>query len=89
MEGRDIGTVVFPNAELKIFLEGVRSNAGRQRRWMEHQEKRREGFRGEGDGGSARAGQTGPRAKGFAAGARKKMQCWWTTRRWALKRPRD
>jgi CMP/dCMP kinase len=38
MEGRDIGSVVFPNAELKIFLEaspGVRA----ERRWKEHQEK--------------------------------------------------
>ena len=38
MEGRDIGTVVFPNAELKIFLEAspeVRAD----RRWKEHQEK--------------------------------------------------
>jgi cytidylate kinase len=38
MEGRDIGTVVFPSAELKIFLEA--SPAVRaERRWMEHQEK--------------------------------------------------
>jgi cytidylate kinase len=38
MEGRDIGTVVFPRAELKIFLEA--SPAVRaERRWMEHQEK--------------------------------------------------
>jgi cytidylate kinase len=38
MEGRDIGTVVFPNAELKIFLEAsVETRA--QRRWKEHQEK--------------------------------------------------
>jgi cytidylate kinase len=38
MEGRDIGTVVFPRAELKIFLEAspeVRAD----RRWKEHQEK--------------------------------------------------
>lgn len=38
MEGRDIGTVVFPDAELKIFLTasaGVRA----QRRWREHQQK--------------------------------------------------
>jgi cytidylate kinase len=38
MEGRDIGTVVFPNAELKIFLEAspeIRS----ERRFKEHQEK--------------------------------------------------
>jgi cytidylate kinase len=38
MEGRDIGTVVFPNAQLKIFLEaapGVRA----ERRWKEHLQK--------------------------------------------------
>ncbi len=38
MEGRDIGAVVFPNAELKIFLDAspeVRAD----RRWKEHQEK--------------------------------------------------
>jgi cytidylate kinase len=38
MEGRDIGTVVFPNAELKIFLEASPSVRA-ERRWMEHQEK--------------------------------------------------
>lgn len=38
MEGRDIGTVVFPAAELKIFLEAA-SDARAQRRWLEHQEK--------------------------------------------------
>jgi CMP/dCMP kinase len=38
MEGRDIGTVVFPNAELKIFLEAS-SEVRAQRRWKEHQEK--------------------------------------------------
>jgi len=38
MEGRDIGTVVFPGAELKIFLEAsVETRA--ERRWKEHQEK--------------------------------------------------
>jgi len=38
MEGRDIGTVVFPNAELKIFLDAsVETRA--QRRWKEHQGK--------------------------------------------------
>jgi CMP/dCMP kinase len=38
MEGRDIGTIVFPNADLKIFLDAspeVRAD----RRWKEHQEK--------------------------------------------------
>ena len=38
MEGRDIGSVVFPDAGLKIFLtasDGVRA----RRRWLEHQQK--------------------------------------------------
>jgi CMP/dCMP kinase len=38
MEGRDIGTVVFPNAELKIFLDAS-PEVRAQRRWNEHQEK--------------------------------------------------
>lgn len=38
MEGRDIGTVVFPQAELKIFLEAA-PEARAQRRWLEHEEK--------------------------------------------------
>src|SRR5260370_5421502 len=38
MEGRDIGTVVFPNAELKIFLEAS-PEVRAERRWNEHQEK--------------------------------------------------
>jgi cytidylate kinase len=38
MEGRDIGTVVFPNAELKIFLEAA-AQARAERRWKEHNEK--------------------------------------------------
>ena len=38
MEGRDIGTVVFPNAELKIFLEASPETRA-ERRWKEHQEK--------------------------------------------------
>jgi cytidylate kinase len=38
MEGRDIGTVVFPNADLKIFLEAA-PEARAQRRWKEHNEK--------------------------------------------------
>src|SRR2546425_3306603 len=38
MEGRDIGTVVFPNADLKIFLDAsVEVRA--ERRWREHQER--------------------------------------------------
>jgi cytidylate kinase len=38
MEGRDIGTVVFPDAGLKIFLEAsVEARAAR--RWREHQDK--------------------------------------------------
>ncbi len=38
MEGRDIGTVVFPQAELKIFLEAL-PEVRAERRWKEHQEK--------------------------------------------------
>ena len=38
MEGRDIGTVVFPKSELKIFLEAS-PEVRAQRRWKEHQEK--------------------------------------------------
>jgi CMP/dCMP kinase len=38
MEGRDIGTVVFPSAELKIFLDASQETRA-QRRWKEHQEK--------------------------------------------------
>ncbi|HKV23340.1 MAG TPA: (d)CMP kinase [Candidatus Acidoferrum sp.] len=38
MEGRDIGTVVFPRAELKIFLEAS-PDVRAERRWKEHQEK--------------------------------------------------
>jgi len=38
MEGRDIGTVVFPKAELKIFLEAT-AEARAERRWKEHVEK--------------------------------------------------
>lgn len=38
MEGRDIGTVVFPRADLKIFLEAS-PEVRAERRWKEHQEK--------------------------------------------------
>src|SRR6266849_5020181 len=38
MEGRDIGTVVFPSAELKIFLDAVPETRA-ERRWKEHREK--------------------------------------------------
>jgi CMP/dCMP kinase len=38
MEGRDIGTVVFPTAELKIFLDAT-VEARAERRWREHQQK--------------------------------------------------
>jgi cytidylate kinase len=38
MEGRDIGTVVFPHADLKVFLDAsVEVRA--ERRWREHQQK--------------------------------------------------
>jgi CMP/dCMP kinase len=38
MEGRDIGTVVFPHAELKIFLDAS-PEVRAERRWKEHTEK--------------------------------------------------
>ena len=38
MEGRDIGTVVFPSAELKIFLDASLEVRAR-RRWLQQQEK--------------------------------------------------
>ncbi|HEY5068332.1 MAG TPA: (d)CMP kinase, partial [Candidatus Acidoferrum sp.] len=38
MEGRDIGTVVFPAAQLKIFLDAS-PEVRAERRWKEHQEK--------------------------------------------------
>jgi cytidylate kinase len=38
MEGRDIGTVVFPGAELKIFLDASLEVRAR-RRWLQQQEK--------------------------------------------------
>jgi CMP/dCMP kinase len=38
MEGRDIGTVVFPQAELKIFLDASTETRA-ERRWKEHREK--------------------------------------------------
>jgi len=38
MEGRDIGTIVFPAAELKVFLEAS-PEVRAERRWKEHQEK--------------------------------------------------
>src|SRR5258708_23656349 len=38
MEGRDIGTVVFPNAELKIFLEASAVTRSTPR-WLDHPER--------------------------------------------------
>jgi CMP/dCMP kinase len=38
MEGRDIGTVVFPSADLKIFLDASPEERA-ERRWKEHREK--------------------------------------------------
>jgi cytidylate kinase len=38
MEGRDIGSVVFPDAELKIFLTAS-PEIRAERRWHEHQQK--------------------------------------------------
>lgn len=38
MEGRDIGSIVFPDAELKVFLTASDEVRAR-RRWLEHQQK--------------------------------------------------
>jgi cytidylate kinase len=38
MEGRDIGTIVFPDADLKIYLTAS-PEVRAQRRWREHQQK--------------------------------------------------
>jgi cytidylate kinase len=38
MEGRDVGTVIFPDADLKIFLEASAESRA-ERRWREHQQK--------------------------------------------------
>jgi CMP/dCMP kinase len=38
MEGRDIGSVVFPDAQLKIFLTAS-AEIRAERRWREHQQK--------------------------------------------------
>ncbi len=38
MEGRDIGTVVFPHAELKVFLDAS-AEVRAERRWREHQSR--------------------------------------------------
>ena len=38
MDGRDIGTVVLPNAELKIYLDASLDERAR-RRWKEHEER--------------------------------------------------
>jgi cytidylate kinase len=38
MEGRDIGSVVFPDAELKIYLTAS-TEVRAQRRWREHEQK--------------------------------------------------
>lgn len=41
MDGRDIGTKVFPNAQVKLFLEAS-SDVRAERRWKEEVEKSRE-----------------------------------------------
>ncbi len=38
MEGRDIGSVVFPDADLKIYLDAT-VEVRAERRWREHQQK--------------------------------------------------
>jgi cytidylate kinase len=46
MDGRDIGTVVLPNAELKVFLDASLDERAR-RRWLEHPERAYEAVRAE------------------------------------------
>ncbi len=58
MEGRDIGSVVFPHADLKIFLEAS-PEVRAERRLLELQEK-----------GEPPARSPGPRARDVAAGTR-------------------
>jgi cytidylate kinase len=41
IEGRDVGTVVFPDADLKIFLDAAVEVRAR-RRWLEHKQKGQE-----------------------------------------------
>ena len=41
MDGRDIGTKVFPSAEVKLFLEAAPEVRAR-RRWLEERERGRE-----------------------------------------------
>ncbi|MDR0914315.1 MAG: (d)CMP kinase [Oscillospiraceae bacterium] len=38
MDGRDIGTVVLPNADVKVFLTAAAEQRAK-RRWLEHKEK--------------------------------------------------
>jgi cytidylate kinase len=38
MDGRDIGTVVFPNADIKFYLDATPEARGR-RRWLELQDR--------------------------------------------------
>jgi len=38
MEGRDIGTHVFPNADIKVFLDAT-AEARARRRWLEEQQR--------------------------------------------------
>ena len=69
MEGRDIGTVVFPHAELKIFLDAsVEMRA--ERRWREHQQKGDGTYARASYGRSARTRFAGSLARSFSSGAR-------------------
>ena len=88
MEGRDIGTVVFPKAELKIFLEASAETRA-QRRWKEHQEKG-ENFTLAGSVARRCGSGTSATAKErFRRWCARRMPCCWITRRWELKRRRD
>ena len=69
MEGRDIGTVVFPDAELKIFLDASPETRA-ERRWKEHQEKGDKMSCGSARR-SSRKGQARPGEKGVSIGSRR------------------
>ena len=69
MEGRDIGTVVFPDAELKIFLTAS-PEVRAKRRWREHQQKGDADRSGADARGNPRTRPARPRARHLAAGTR-------------------
>ena len=99
MEGRDIGTVVFPDAELKVYLDAVARGPG----LASVQGGRRPGLRdGRRRSGSPRRARSGPRRLAAARGQRRRrhrherpqrrrrssMPCWPTSTRHRRAGPR-